>query len=355
MGNHLVTLPESIKTLVSLQRLDLTGNQFASLPKSITHFPSLQTLELVSNQLTSIPRSIGNLKSLRKLYLSENKLTVLPESIGDLNSLQTLYLSENQLFSLPESITNLKSLKILFLKHNILTFLPKSIGYLKSLQTLDLEGNQLIRLPKSIGNLKSLQNLNLKWNQLSELPISIWQLTKLENLRLGYNRWEGEWEEIVKRDVLTIREICRQKATINIFISHAVIEFSFYKIKELATYLENQPEINHVFFCEENLKGNIDAWMEETVPKSNLLIFIGTQQSIYNSRDCSNELFLARKHNIKVTPIKGIDSNWEDLSKVGLSRELGFEFNEGQFNILCENLYKYICELKREEDLFRGE
>jgi len=282
--------------------------------------------------LASLPESIGNLQSLQILNLHDNQLSTLPKSIGKLNYLQKLNLEGNQLTSLPESIINLQSL-----------------------QRLNLSYNQLFTLPESIGNLNSLQKLDLRDNQLRSLPESMWQLKNLEVIHLLGNPWEGEWKEMAKRDIPSIFEFCKQRATINIFISHTVNEFALYRIKDLAENLEHQPEINQVYFCEEDLWGNIDAWMEDTVPKSNLLIFIGTQQSIFNSRDCSNELFLARKHNIEVTPIKGIDASWEDLIKVGLSRELGFEFDENDFDKFCEKLYKYICEFKRGMDLLRKE
>ena len=316
---------------------------------------SLKFLDLNNNQLTTIPESIGNLKSLHTLNLHENQLTTLPESIGNLISLRSINISKNKLTTLPKSIGNLKSLQLLNLRNNELTILPERVGNLSSLQELYLSGNNLTTLPESIGNLKTLENLFLHDNKLTTLPGSMWQLEKLKTLELDGNSWKGEWKEIVKRDVHTILEHCRQKATINIFISHTVNEFTFYRIKELAIYLEQQQEINQVYFCEENLKGNIDAWMEETVPKSQLILFIGTQQSIFNSRDCSNELFLARKYDIEVTPIKGVDVSWEDLAKVGLSRELGFEFDKNNFDKLCQDLYRYICEFKREKDLIGKE
>lgn len=102
------------------------------------------------------------------------------------------------------------------------------------------------------------------------------------------------------------------------------------------------------------MKGNIDAWMEETVPKSQLLLFIGTQQSIL-SKDCNEELRLARVNKIPRIPIRGLDLSWHELANVGLSRELGFEFDEKEFSKLCENLYIYICEFKRKRDLFGKE
>ena len=43
------------------------------------------------------------------------------------------------------------------------------------------------------------------------------------------------------------------------------------------------------------------------------------------------------------------------MTKVGLSRELGFEFDEKKFDELCEDLYKYIYDFKRERDLLTRE
>jgi len=375
------TLPESIGNLKSLQNLLLgferpsTFEIFKSkystkvekVMKQLKKFNNKleyikpdydqdQSLINDNNNLKTLPNSVGNLKSLILLDLDGCKLLdELPKSIGELKSLQSLFLSESRLKKLPESIGNLQSLQTLYLPKNELITLPESIGNLQSLQILNLADNKLTTIPESIANMHSLQVLDLSDNELTSLPSSLWKLINLEIITLDSNFWEGEWKELALRDAITLRRILKQRVSINIFISHTVNEFSSYRIKELAEYLEQQVEINQVFFCEEDLKGNIDTWMEETVPKSHLLLFIGTQQSIFNSRDCSNELFLARKHNIEVTPIKGIDANWEDLTKVGLSRELGFEFDEKKFNKLCENLYTYICDFKRERDLLSKE
>ena len=219
------------------------------------------------------------------------------------------------------------------------------------LQTLNLSRNKLDTIPESIGDLKSLQILNLNSNELTKLPNSIWKLHKLNYIKLFFNPWDEEWKEIVKRDAPAIREFCRHRVTINIFISHTVAEFKSYRIKDLAEYLEKQSEINQVYFCEEDLKGNIDMWMEETVPKSQLLLFIGTQKSIFDSKDCAFELFLARKYDIEIIPIKGVNVSWEDLAKVGLSRKLGFEYSDKDFQKFSTDLYRYIREYKRNKDL----
>ena len=354
--NKLTTLPESIGNLRSLQTLLLGGNKLTTLPDSIGHLESLQTLELFGNELTTLPESIGNLKSLQTLLLSGNKLTTLPESIGHLKLLKFLNLGNNELTILPESIGNLSSLQHLLLHKNNLISLPDSVGNLKSLQKLELSNNILENLPESIIKLVSLRELNLEKNFfLSKLQVSLWQLNNLEIIKLERSAyWEGEWKELVKRDAVTLRKILKQKVSINIFISHTVSEFAEYRIKDLAEYLEYQPEVNQVYFSEEDLKGNIDAWMTETVPKSHLLLFVGTQQSKF-SKDCSEELRLARVHNIPIIPIKGVDIDWKELELIGLSRELGFEFKKDDFDELCKKIYQYIYEFKRKRDLISKE
>ncbi|MHA2283697.1 MAG: leucine-rich repeat domain-containing protein [Promethearchaeota archaeon] len=354
LSNQLTSLPESITNLKSLYELNLHNNKLASLPESITNLKSLQTLLLSKNKLVSLPESIANLKSLYVLDLHNNKLASLSESITNLRSLQKLDLSRNKLITLPESITNLRSLSELNLHYNKLVSLPESITNLRSLQKLDLSRNKLTSLPELIGNLERLQELDLFNNRLTSLPESLWQLNNLEDIKLGYNLWKGEWKELAKRDAITLRRILKQKVSINIFISHTVNEFASYRIKELAEYLEQQPEINQVYFCEEDLKGNIDVWMAETVPKSHLLLLIGTKQSKF-SKDCTEEIRLARVNNIPIIPIKGLDVSWEELEKIGLSREFGFEFDEKIFEKLCADLYKYICEYKRKKDLLGKE
>ena len=124
---------------------------------------------------------------------------------------------------------------------------------------------------------------------------------------------------MANRDIPSIREFCRQKATINVFISHSVSDFDYYKIENISDYLQNQEEINKAYYCEEDLKGNIDKFMKKTVPKCQIMLFVGTQNSIFDSEDCSFELFLARKHKIPIIPIKGIDVSWDDLASIGLS------------------------------------
>lgn len=92
------------------------------------------------------------------------------------------------------------------------------------------------------------------------------------------------------------------KGDINVFISHAVDDFETYQIKRLGE-LQETKEINKVFYCEEDLRFNIEEWMDETVPLSHFFIFIATENSM-SSGPCKREIRLASKHNLLKIPIR---------------------------------------------------
>ncbi|MFX1266545.1 MAG: leucine-rich repeat domain-containing protein [Promethearchaeota archaeon] len=326
-----------------------------NFPEQILKFKSLQKLNLADNKLETIPESISELRNLKKLNLSMNKLNSIPESIGKLEFLINVTLEQNQLKSLPESIGNLKKLKKLNLSENNLKNLPNNIGNLNSLKKLNLKANQLNSIPESIGELNDIESLILGNNNLSELPWTIWKLKNLNFLHLDNNFWKDEWEKLVTRDLPSILKFCQQKASINIFLSHAVADFDYFHIKEISEFLQNQEEIYSAFYCETDLTGNIDDFMNETVPKCQLLLFFASNKSVFNSIDCVHELELARKHSIQIIPIKGKDVNWGDLRELNLDRLLGHEYNEKEFDDFCEKLYSYIKQFKGEVNLFEPE
>ncbi|MFW9946307.1 MAG: hypothetical protein ACFFDX_05705 [Candidatus Odinarchaeota archaeon] len=326
-----------------------------NFPEQILKFKSLEKLNLADNKLETLPEAISELRNLKKLDLSINKLNSIPESIGKLELLKSLVLEQNQLESLPKSIGNLKNLKILNLSENKLKNLPNNIGNLISLKKLNLKANQLNRIPESIGELNEIESLILGNNNLSELPWTIWKLKNLNFLHLDNNSWKDKWEELASRDLPSILKFCQQKATINVFLSHAVADFDYFRIKDISEFLQNQEEIYSAFYCETDLTGNIDDFMNETVPKCQLLLFFASNKSVFNSIDCVHELELACKHSIQIIPIKGKDVNWVDLREHNLDRLLGHEYNENEFNEFCAKLYEYIKQFKSEVNLFEPE
>ena len=190
------------------------------------------------------------------------------------------------------------------------------------------------------------QNSNCIKITVGEPALSFWEILERYGLFIGL---------IAGSIILAIALIIRKKIPkgIRVFISHAVNDFESYRIEQLAKYLESQKEISHVYYCEEDLIGDIDDLMMKTVPKCQLLIFFSSNNSL-NSADCIMELRLALKHNIQVTPILGIDMDWKDLElkwedlKLDLSRQLGKEFNPDEFDKFNKDLYSYILKVKQD-------
>ena len=147
---------------------------------------------------------------------------------------------------------------------------------------------------------------------------------------------------------------------IRVFISHALKDFDKYQIADLVKYLESQKGISKVHYCEADMVGDIDDWMDKTVPRSQLIIFFSTKNSI-DSKDCIKELRLGFKHNIQIMPILGENMKWEDLEmqwedlELDISRQFGKEFNSEDFGRFREELYDYVIKVKSDlEEEIRG-
>ena len=398
--SYLTSIPEDIKDFTGLRILNLAGNRINMVPEWLLTLNDLK--ELILNEriqtIELIPTNMDVLRNLdqKGIKISDptftlhfqfnlpldqiaivNKISwheeglnrVIPSKLDSIDEpwrdpggfgvkvrifdgkIIHLAVNDTDLVNLPEDLGNLQYLKYISLTKNKIETIPSSISEIKTLKELLLSGNKLSVLPESFVNLTSLEKLDLSNNKFKEIPTQIWALKELTQLTLNGNPLNSEENTIIQKVPDLIRDYLRKKATIRIFISHAVIDFDAYHIGNLVEYLEKQKEISEVFFCEEDLAGNIDAWMLETVQKCQLLLFIATSKSLFNSIDCANELQLADKFSIPIIPIKGLDVNWEDLAEKNLSRELGIEFDKDNFDLFCSNLYKYIENFKREIDL----
>lgn len=412
-NNQLTSLPNTIEGMKALEWLDLSNNNLTSLPSSLKKLDNLKTISLNGNNLDSIPEFLTELKSLQNFgfgdkdvnyyranmdiikKLREMKVSIprlppifwfyyreipehliellpqicsrrSPRLIIDATIPETedfyVYMEENKIVgfnivnqyikNLPDNFGDFRDLKFLNLTRNKISSLPSSIGNCVNLEVVNLSNNQVTELPDTFRNLTLIKNLNLSNNKFTEIPTQLWALKDLTELDLSNNPFTPEDLTVSKKIPELILDYLRKKATIQVFISHAVIDFESYHIGELVEYLKKQREISEVYFCEADLAGNIDEWMLETVQKCQLLLFIATKKSVFDSVDCANELQLADKFSIPVIPIKGYDVEWPDLAEKKLSRELGLEFDKENFNDFCVSLYKYIENFKREIDLF---
>ena len=128
---------------------------------------------------------------------------------------------------------------------------------------------------------------------------------------------------------------------IRVFITHAVDDYSGYRINDIAQFLEHQKGIRYVYYCEADLTGNIDAWMAKTVPRCQVLLFVSTEKSL-NSVDCATELRHARESGLNIIPILGIGLSWDDLKALNIHREIGAGFDPMGFEDFCNKIYEQI-------------
>ncbi len=407
--NQLTFIPECLKELINLTVLDLSDNQITSLPEWLMELKSLRTLVLggnrnfeVNQKNIDVFKALDNkIKNMPGLFALNIKKGVPKEQIEIINDLlkinnfvddfKIVYWKDfdeefksdyedqhiidirtkegeiakigiigpkygsKRIKTLPENFGELKHLPHFTLRNHKLESLPNSFGDLLKLEVLDLSKNSLKSLPDSFINLTSITKLNLSVCQFTKIPEQLWAFKELTELKMDNNPLSNEENNIIENTPELIREYLRKKATIRIFISHAVIDFEPYRIGDLVDYLEKQKEISQVFFCEEDLAGNIDEWMLDAIQKCQLILFIGTNKSVFKSVDCANELQLADKFSIPVIPLKCKDVDWPDLAERNLSRELGLEYDTENFDDFCSNVYKYIENIKREINLLEKE
>lgn len=199
----------SLRSLVHLKRLDLSGDGLHESPEVITNnYLKLEYLDLGANHFERIPGNIGNLKKLDTLILDHmqggHKMKMLPESFGQLESLKFLELGSMGLESLPESFSELTNLEFLDLEGNHIASLPTEFGNLKKLKRFrgpaiytnlpesfsELESlefaffylqNSNPRLPENFGDLDNLETLWV-FSDIHQLPDSFTDLEKIKDL-----------------------------------------------------------------------------------------------------------------------------------------------------------------------------
>ncbi|KJE90630.1 ubiquitin ligase [Capsaspora owczarzaki ATCC 30864] len=173
-----------------LLELSVTNDRFASIPEAAFHFgfQRLTRLNLSSNHLVSVPDSIRNLGSLERLNLSDNAIVELGESVGRLSRLTQLIISGNRLRKLPADICCCTQLVVLNASANQLSELPQLFfTFLHNLQSLQLQHNALHSLPQNINKLEQLTHLDLSDNMLQDVPAELGLLTRLQFVSVARN------------------------------------------------------------------------------------------------------------------------------------------------------------------------
>jgi len=387
-NNEIEKISLNSENLKSLEWLDLSNNKIRKIG-SLIEIRKLKYLNLNNNQIKKIPDIDSKHIFLEEIYLKGNPIKVLPNTLSDIKKLKNIEIDWNKLNFIKEGFLKFRykldenqalffrdikeyTKKELLLRENIrfntrgykiengkiielclynckLKKLPPTIGNLEHLEKLYLNSNQLKELPREIRNLTRLDYLNLKNNNFQNLPPEIYYLSNLKIIKTDGNDWDIKCYNVIKKGIFSIRDYCKEILTIDIFLSHKVIENQKFHIEEVADFLRKKDQIDEVYYCEENLSGNIDDFMKKYIIKSDLLVFFGSQISIYNSEDCRNEINLAKKNNKLIIPIKGEDIEWKYFSKVGLNRIKGIVWQgNNDISDFLNELYDEIIKLKRD-------
>ncbi len=146
----------------------LAGNRLTDVPDAVRHMSKLERLELGANQLGHLPAWLGDLP-LRWLDVTGNRLHALPPSMRRLDKLEFLAAARNQLEML--STEGLAALQTLGVANNRIEHIDGAGP--PALRTIDLGNNLLTELPGWLGELADLQDLKLAGNPLAALPSSL--------------------------------------------------------------------------------------------------------------------------------------------------------------------------------------
>lgn len=116
-------------------KLDLTNCGLSEIPEEIFEkCPHLINIDLSNSQfsynpnhITKIPESIKKLKHLVRINFANNQISQISEALGELTNLKFINLSNNNIKYLPSKVANLPNLESLYLEGNPFDLLPPEI------------------------------------------------------------------------------------------------------------------------------------------------------------------------------------------------------------------------------------
>jgi len=138
----------------------------------------------------------------------------------------------------------------------------------------------------------------------------------------------------INKVIKSIRLSFYGRKGINLFISHSIENFTNFKIKEISEYLKKNKFIKKVIYCESDaydagIRGDIEDWMDNTVPLCQILLFIATESSI-SSKSCAHELQLALESNIDIISVVDDKLSLERLVQMN---DISFTFRNRQIDL----------------------
>ncbi|MFX1237665.1 MAG: leucine-rich repeat domain-containing protein [Promethearchaeota archaeon] len=144
-------------------------------------------LDFTFKGLMSFPEPLKYLRSLEILILKYNQITEIPDWIDELSTLKLLDLSHNNIKILNDPLFALKNLEILNLESNYLKSIPNSIKLIQSLQKLNLKRNPLVEISLNTCLIKSLKELYLNVPEESKVHRELVE-NKHANLKIIFER-----------------------------------------------------------------------------------------------------------------------------------------------------------------------
>ena len=174
-GTSIKVLPSSVERLKGLFLLNMRKcKNLVSLPNDMCYLISLQTLIVSGSQLHQLPVDIGSLQQLVQLHADGTAVTQPPYSIVSLRNLQVLIYPGCKI--LPSSLSSLFSFWLLHRESsNGIRLLLPHIPSLSSFTNLNLSNCNLMEgeIPDDICFLYSQKKLDLRGNNFLSIPMSI--------------------------------------------------------------------------------------------------------------------------------------------------------------------------------------
>jgi len=138
---------------------------------------------------------------------------------------------------------------------------------------------------------------------------------------------------------LSVKESMKAKTPENIklFISYATGDSDYFQVPKIATLLEENPEIEKVFYWEEDLHDDIYDYMNKNLAKCNaFLLFCSVNAN--QSEPVQMEWKSALKIKKKIIPIFIKESDIPPL----ISTKLGIQFNKNDIEKTTDQIYQLI-------------
>lgn len=168
------------------------------------------SLDLSSLHIEEIPEEIRELKWLKRLNLSFNLIEIIPDWLEELTLLENLDLRHNNLKSLFSGIKNLANLTSLNIRSNNLTEIPKELRHLKKLSYISIASNKVEKIPEWFFEMESV---NLENNPIIDPPIEIYTSGMEAVKNYFYERSKGT-ENLYEAKLLIVGEPGAGKTTL---------------------------------------------------------------------------------------------------------------------------------------------